>query len=204
MAQTDYAPRLRTFIIVWFGQLVSLVGTGLTSFGLGVWVFQRTGSATEYALISVFAVLPGILLSPVAGVIVDRHDRRKIMILSDSVAALSTLVIALLYVSGTLAVWHIYISAMVSSASSAFQFPAYSASTSLLVPKQHLGRASGMMRSASAISLIISPALAGVLVVQIGLQGIIAIDFSTFLVAMLALAVVRFPAVPRRADASHE
>lgn len=190
-------PRLRTFLFVWFGQLVSLVGSGLTSFALGIWVYERTGSATEFALISVFAVLPGIVVSPVAGVLVDRYDRRKIMILSDTVAGLSTVAIALLLFSGRLEIWHIYVSALVSSTASAFQYPAYAASTTLMVPKKHLGRAAGLTRAADAVSLIVAPALAGVLVGIIGLEGIILIDFATFLFAVATLALVRFPPTPR-------
>lgn len=189
--------RLRTFILIWFGQLVSLIGSGLTNFALGVWVFERTGSATEFALISVFAILPGILIAPVAGVLVDRYDRRLTMIISDTVAGLSTVAIALLLFSGHLEIWHIYLSALISSTASSFQYPAYAASTTLLVPKKHLGRAAGMTRAADAISLIVSPALAGVLLGIIGLEGIMLIDFVTFLFAVGTLALVVFPQVPR-------
>ena len=72
------------FVVVWLGQLVSLVGSGLTSFALGLWVYERTGSVTLFALISLFAVLPGVVLSPLTGVLADRWDRRWVMVLSDT------------------------------------------------------------------------------------------------------------------------
>lgn len=184
---------MRTFLLVWFGQLISLIGSSLTSFGLGVWVYQRTGSATEFALISVAAILPSILVAPVAGAIVDRYDRRKVMIFSDICAGLSTVAMALLLFSGSLQIWHIYLASMISSAAGAFQAPAYGAATTLLVPKEHYGRAAGLVSTAQGISHIVAPALAGVLITVIGLQGIMLIDFATFLFAVGTLMLVRFP-----------
>ncbi len=184
---------MRTFFVVWFGQLVSLFGTSLTSFTLGVWVYQRTGSATQFALISLFAQLPGILVSPVAGALIDRWDRRRAMILSDSGAGLSTLVVVLLLLAGRLEVWHIYLTNAVSSIFSAFQWPAYSAATTLLVPKKHLGRASGMVQFSEAAARIFSPVLGGLLVVTIQLSGVISIDITTFIFSLVTLLLVRFP-----------
>lgn len=189
---------MRTFLIIWFGQMISLVGSSLTSFGLGVWVYERTGSATEFALIAVAAVLPGILISPFAGAIVDRYDRRKVMIVSDLCAGLSTVIIAVLLFNNSLQVWHIYLTAMLSSSASAFQQPAYAASISQLVSKNHYGRAAGLISSADAASRIIAPALAGVLIGLIGLSGIIAIDFITFMFAVGTLLLVRFPAYQKQ------
>ena len=149
---------MRNFSIIWFGQLVSKLGSGLTGFALGVWMFQNTGSVTRYALIVMCAALPAPLLSPVAGALVDRWDRRRTMILSDTIAAVSTLVIALLLTAGGLEIWHIYLLTTVNAASSAFQVPAFSASTTLLVPKRHLVRAGGMV-SASPTSAFCASAL---------------------------------------------
>lgn len=193
MAKCTKDNRIQVFIIIWFGQFVSLIGSGLTGFALGVWVYQRTGSVTQFALISLFTTLPAIVISPLAGVITDRWDRRWVMILSDSGAGLSTLVIALLLSVGWLEVWHIYLAMAISSAFSACQWPAYSAATTLLVPKKHLGRASGMVQVAEAAAQIFSPALAGILVMTIQLQGVILIDVSTFLFSLVTLLPVRFP-----------
>ncbi|MDM9382025.1 MFS transporter [Chlorogloeopsis sp. ULAP01] len=193
MAKCFAIPQMWVFIFIWFGQLVSLIGSGLTGFALGVWVYQRTGSVTQFALISLFTTLPGILVSPLAGVLIDRWDRRWAMILSDSGAALSTFAIALLLLAGRLEVWQIYLASAVSSAFSAFQWPAYVAATTLLVPKQQLGRASGMVQLAEATAQILSPAIAGVLVGQIQVEGVILIDFATFVFSLFTLLSVRFP-----------
>src|SRR6476661_5342709 len=193
ITQRPTASRMRVFMLIWLGQLISLIGSGLTGFALGVWVYQRTGSVTQFALISLSTTLPFIAISPLAGVLVDRWNRRWLMILSDFGAALSTLAIALLLTTGRLETWHIYLATAVSSTFSAFQWPAYTATTTLLVPKQHLGRASGMTQMGQALAQLISPVLAGILLGIIQLQGIILLDFATFLFALVSLLLVRFP-----------
>lgn len=185
--------RFRSFVLIWFGQLISLTGSGLTGFALGVWVFQRTGSVTLFALISLFTTLPGIVFSPVAGALVDRWDRRQAMILSDAGAALCTLSLALLLLANRLEVWHIYIGMGISSAFSAFQWPAYSAATTLLVPKEHLARASGMVQMSRAVAQIASPALAGALMGVIGVGGVMLLDFAAFVFAVCTLLLARVP-----------
>ncbi len=184
---------MRVFTIVWFGQLVSLVGSSLTGFGLGVWVYEGTGSVTQFAFITVFAALPGVLISPLAGALVDRWDHRRTMILSDTGAGLSTLAMVLLFAAGRLEVWHIYVATAISSILGAFQWPAYIAATTLLVPKQHLGRASGMLQMARGVAQIVAPVLAGSLLGVIGLEGIVLLDLATFLVALGTLLVIRLP-----------
>jgi DHA3 family macrolide efflux protein-like MFS transporter len=185
------------FPIVWAGQLVSLVGSGLSSFALGVWLFERTGSITQFTLVGLFAVLPRVLLSPLAGALVDRWDRRRTMILADAGAGLATLAIALLLLAGRLEVWHIYLAVGISAAFGTAQWPAYAAATTMLVSRENLGRANGMVQLGQAVSEILAPALAGVLLLTLGLGGIILIDFVTFLVAIATLLPIRFP--PARA-----
>jgi len=193
----DATPRgMGTFLVIWFGQLVSTLGSGLTGFALGVWIYQETGSTTLFAFNLLAFAVPNLLVSPFAGALVDRYDRRRIMILSDTGAGLSTLVVAVLYFSGGLEVWHVYILTAVNSAFSAFQWPAYSAVTTLLVPKAQLGRAGGMVQIGEAISALASPAIAGVLFVTVGIQGVVMVDFATYLVAILTLLVVRVPRPP--------
>src|SRR5512143_953797 len=104
----------RAFAVVWLGQMVSFIGSGLTSFALGVWVFQKTGAITQYALISLFFVLPGVLLGPLAGTLVDRWDRRQAMLISDLGAGLSTLSVAVMYMLGGLQVWYVYLAVFMS------------------------------------------------------------------------------------------
>lgn len=184
---------MQTFIFIWLGQVVSLLGSGLTHFGLGIWVYQNTKSVTLYALILLCATLPSSLISPVAGVFVDHCPRRWVMILSDFGAGFSTLAIALLLFVGKLEVWHICLASAASSTFNAFQVPAFSAATTLLVPKQYLDRASGMIQLGQGISQLISPVLGGVLIGTIQLQGIVAIDVVTFFLGTIPLLLVKFP-----------
>ena len=193
MTQRIVSRGLTIFTIVWLGQCVSVIGSGLTSFALGVWIFERTGSATQFALIGLFAVLPRVLLSPLAGAIVDRWDRRRAMILSDTGAGFSTLFLVLLLFTNRLEIWHIYLIVGISAAFSTVQWPAYTAATTLLVSKKNLGRANGMVQFGKAAADILAPALAGVLIHTIRLEGVILIDFATFIFATVTLLLVRFP-----------
>jgi MFS family permease len=188
------APRgTAAFLAICGGQMVSLFGTGLTAFALGVWVYQRTGSVTQYSTILLFNVLPAVLLSPVAGALVDRFDRRRVIIASDCAAGLATLTLALLFLSGWLKIWHIYVALSVSSSAQAFRWPALSASMTLLVPGPQLGRASGLMQMGTATAQVLSPLAAGALLAPLGVAGILGIDFMTFLFAVLTLLAVRIP-----------
>lgn len=184
---------MKVFLIVWFGQLVSLIGSGLTRFALGLWVYQQTGSVTQFALIALSSILPHLLLSPLTGALVDRWDRRRVMILSDLGAGLGTCLMARLFFTDQLVVWHIYLLTAISAAFDTFQLPAYAASITVLVPKKHLGRANGMVQFAQAASEILAPMLAGILLVTIRMWGILLIDVVTFLMAVGTLLVVRFP-----------
>lgn len=196
-AAAPEAPRsMRTFFIIWGGQLVSIMGSGLTSFALGVWIFNKTGQATPFALTALFSMLPRILLSPLGGSLADRCNRRWLMILSDAAAALVTGAAAVLLYLGDLQIWHIYLMASIGSILGAFQEPAYMSSVTMLVPRQHLARASGMMQTASSLTMIVSPMLAGVLFGVIGLRGILVIDFVTCFFAVGALLLVRIPQPP--------
>ena len=184
---------MTTFAIIWLGQVVSLVGSGLTSFALGVWVFERTGSATQFALIGLAAVLPRVLLSPLAGTIVDRWDRRWVMIVADLGAGLSTMLVMVWLTTGRLELWHIYALTLVSAAFGTVQWPAFMAVTTLLIPQKNLGRANGMVQFGQAASEILAPALAGVLMGLIGLEKVILVDVATFVFAVGTLLLVRFP-----------
>ncbi|MBN1246780.1 MAG: MFS transporter [Anaerolineae bacterium] len=182
-----------TFIIVWAGQLVSTLGSALTNFALGVWVYETTGSATQFSLTLLASAIAYVALSPLAGVVSDRWDRRLVMLLSDTGAGFSSAFIFAMLLMGRLQVWHIYLASFLNSAFSAFQWPAYSAATSLLVPKKHLGRAGGMTQIGQAISQLVAPAIAGALFVTAGLTTVLMIDVATYLVALGTLLVVRFP-----------
>ena len=189
---------MNTFLVIWIGQLISMLGSGLTSFALGVGIYDQTRQATPFAITILLGSLPRVFLLPFAGSIADRFNRRVIMILSDTFSACLTLSIFLLLRAGNLQLWHVYIIAVLSSIFSAFQEPAYSASISMIVPKEKLGRANGMLQMGQALTSVLTPMLAGALFVWIGFNGIIAIDFVTFLFAVGALMFVHIPQ-PQRA-----
>jgi MFS family permease len=184
------------FTLVWLGQLVSLLGTAMTAFGLGLWAWQETGQATALALVGFFTFGPTVLLSPVAGALVDRWNRKLVMMLSDLAAGLSTIVVLLLYMSGNLEVWHLYVTGAFAGAFQAFQFPAYSAAITMMVSKDQYARANGMLALAESASGIVAPLLAGFLVSVIGISGILVIDIITFSFALLALLAVHVPQPP--------
>jgi len=184
---------MHTFIIIWLGQFVSTIGSQMTFFAITIWAWEKTGSATALALVSFFFFAPSILTSLLAGTIVDRVNRKVLMIISDTVTALATLAILLIYLSNTLQIWHLYIIAAVISPFNQIQQLSYQVSITTLVPKHHYTRASSMGSILSYGSSIIAPALAGSLYPMIGLVGIILIDLVTFVVAIATLAVVPIP-----------
>jgi DHA3 family macrolide efflux protein-like MFS transporter len=189
------ASGMRTFFIVWLGQLVSTFGSGLTAFAVGVWLFQQTGTVTPLALLLLFKTLPVIALSPFAGALVDRRDRRQVMLLADGAAACTTILLALLFLGGQIERWQLYGLVALAAAAESLQAPAFLASVSLLVPEAQYGRAAGLAQVAQAVADILAPTLAGVLLVTIGVSGVLLIDFATFLAAVGTLIMVRFPHV---------
>ena len=162
---------MRTFTIIWFGQLVSLVGTAMTRFALLIWAYEQTGNATTVALLGFFSYTPYILVSPVAGLWVDRLDRRLVMLLADLAAGMMTLSLLVLYSNDSLQIWHLFLIQGISGAFEAFQIPAYTAATTTLMPKDYYTRASGMRSLADAGSQVLAPFLAGLLLVAVGIQG---------------------------------
>lgn len=187
---------MRTFFIIWVGQVISIIGSGLTSFALGVWIFQQSGQATPFAITVLFGTLPRLLLTPVAGSLADRWNRRWLMILADTGNALVTLAVVFLVLTDSLQIWNIYLVALVGSLFAAFQEPAYTASVTMLVPKKDLARASGLMQVAQSLEMLVAPLLAGILFGVIGLKGIVLIDFLTYFFAVGALLIVRIPQPP--------
>jgi len=186
---------MRTFLLIWFGQAVSLLGSSLTEFALGVWVYQSTGSIAQFAFVQVFNYLPRLIFSPFAGPLVDRWNRRWAMILSDSVTAIAALIVMALIRNDSLEVWHIYLGVAVSSIFNSFQWPAYMAAIGQLVPQQHLSRANGMSQVSRGMAKICGPFLAGLMLVRIGINNVLLIDFATFMFALGTLTIARFPDV---------
>lgn len=188
---------LFAFILIWAGQVISLLGSAMTWFAFMLWAWQMTGEATPFALVNLFAYLPTLLFSPVAGALVDRWNRKLVMLFSDLGAALATLLVLLLYLSGTLQLWHLYGVGVLAGLFTAFQFPAYSSAATLMLPPQHHARAQGLLGLAQAASGILAPLLAASLLGIIGPAGIMMIDLLTFLIALGLLLWVRIPALPR-------
>ncbi len=183
----------RAFYAITFGQFVSLVGSGMTRFGLSIWVLRETGDTTAYSALLFFAVLPVGLGSIFTGTLIDRWDRRIVMLIGNAVASLSTLVAALLFFGGMLEIWHLFIALAVNGLANAFVMPSMEASVPLLVVKEQLGRAAGLSQMSMSLEIIVSPALAGLLIVSAGLGFIFIIDFITFGASVLALALSVIP-----------
>ena len=183
-------------ILVWIGQIVSLFGSGLTGFALGVWLYQRTGSASNFALVALCSALPQLIVSPLAGVLVDRYNRRLLMALADSGAALCTLAIAGLFWTSHMQVWHIFLITALSSTCGALQTPAYSALVATLISKQQLTRANGMIQLGQGLAEILAPATAGILVLWLGVPGVVMIDLLTYIVGISTLLLIPIPGLP--------
>jgi MFS family permease len=183
----------KTFGLLWVGQMVSMIGSGLTRFALGVWVYQRTGSVTQFAVVTMCASLPALALSPLAGALIDRWDRRRVMIANNMGASLGTLAFVALLWHGAERIWHVYVIVVWGSLISAFELPTLIAVTSLLVPRRHLGRANGMLQFGQAVTGVVAPLAGGLMLVSIGLAGVVLVDFATFAFALAVLGLVRFP-----------
>lgn len=181
------------FSVIWFGQLVSLFGSAMTRFAIGVWLYEQTGQATTFTTMIFFANLPRILLTPLAGVMVDRWNRKLTMMISDLAAGLTTVVIGLLLWANTLEIWHLYVLVAISSAFESFQWPAYSSSITLMVDKKHYARSNAMLEMARNGSAVVAPLLAGSLLALIQIEGIILIDIITFLAAIGTLLIIPVP-----------
>ncbi|MEH1843455.1 MAG: MFS transporter [Nostoc sp.] len=184
---------MRTFIIVWLGQAGSIIGSEMTAFAFTIWVWELTGQATALALFGLFVQVPQILIIPIAGVVVDRFHRKYLMIAGDTVSGLCTITILVLYVNNNLQLWHLYVAVAIVNTFAPFQKLAFSASTSVLVPKQHYSRVSSLNFISNSSSYIIAPALAGVLYPEIGLIGILIIDIATFVLAVTTVLLVHIP-----------
>ena len=188
---------MAAFSIIWVGQVVSLLGTAMGQFALTLWAYGVTGRATPLALIGFFFVTPMVVLGPFVGTLVDRSNRRLMMMLSDLAAALNTALILILYATGSLQIWHLYVTATVAGVFQGFQWPAYSAAITLMLPKRHYGRANSLLDMGGAASGVFAPLLAGALIGPIGLVGILIADLASAAVAIATLLFAHIPRPPR-------
>ncbi|MEM9189915.1 MAG: MFS transporter [Myxococcota bacterium] len=177
----------RAFAVILAGQGLSTIGSGMTRFGLGIWVFATTQDAAAFSTLLFFAVLPLGVASLLAGPLIDRLNRKRVMIVANIVASASTLAVALLYFADGLALWHLYVLLSVNGVANAFILPALESSTPLMVSKEQLGRAAGVTQMIQGLEAIVAPAMAGVLVGTVGLGAIFIADFVTFGASILAL-----------------
>lgn len=181
----------KKFLLLWAGQMVSAIGGGLTSFGLGVYVFEQTGSAASMALVTLLAFLPTLLLSVPAGVLADRCDRRLMMMLGDGLSALGVLYILICMLRGGAALWQICVGVLVSSVFSALLEPAYRATVTDLLSKEEYSRASGLVSLAGSARYLISPLLAGLLLAVSDIKLLLVIDICTFFLTVVVTGIVK-------------
>lgn len=179
------------FLIVWFGQLISTIGIGLTAFSLGVYAFETTNTATAVALITLFTFVPNILLRPIGGVLADRYDRRLMMIVGDLGAALGLLFILVMVLTDSIQLWHMYVGVSISSIFSSVQAPAYRASATDLLDEKDFSKGSGLVQLAESAKFLFSPIIAGILLSVTTIDVILVINMMTYVVAILAVLVIR-------------
>lgn len=179
------------FILLWTGELISSVGGGLTSFGLGVYVFAQTGSATKMALVTLLAFLPTLVLSVPAGVLADRYDRRLLMMLGDGCSALGIIFILICMMNGGASYLQICIGVFVSSIFSSLLEPSYRATVSDLLTKEEFSKANGLVSLAGSARYLISPIVAGLLLSVSDIKLLLIIDISTFVLTVISTAVVK-------------
>ena len=187
---------LRTFVIIWVGQAFSMFGSMLVQFALVWWLTQKTGSATILATASLVAYLPQVFLGPFAGAIVDRTNRKAVMIIADSIVALTTLALVVITAFGILAPWHIYVAMFLRSLGQAFHWPAMQASTTLLVPEEHLSRIAGINQALAGAMNIIAPPTGALLIGVLQLQWVLSIDILTAGLAYSPCSLSISPSLP--------
>ncbi len=193
MNNTQQPSGFSAFIVIWLTQIVSILASGMTGFALSLWMYQQTQSATAMGLMQVFYITPFLIMSPIAGVMVDRYSRKLMMMVSDITGGLGTLFILLMFATGHLEFWHLYLAAVLNGIGNTFQWPAYSAAISTIIPKEQLGRVNGLMALMEAGPGVVAPILAGALIPLIQLEGILLFDVVTFLLAISGLALVFIP-----------
>ncbi|MEU6743444.1 non-ribosomal peptide synthetase/MFS transporter [Streptosporangium sandarakinum] len=192
-ARTEREPSMRRFLPVALGQLVSLTGSALTEFAVPIWIFQKTGSMAHFGLIALLALVPGIVVAPLAGAVVDRYDRRRVMIAGDAASGLTQAVMLALLLTDRLTVGPLYVLIAVVSVSVTFQRLAYQASIPQLVPKRYLGHANGIVQLAIGSGQFLAPLIAVGMLAAIGLEGILTVQVAAYAFAVLVVLLVKFP-----------
>ena len=191
----------RSFAPVWVGQAFSLAGSKIVQFALVWWLTELTGSATVLATATMVAMVPEIILGPIAGAYVDRWNRKRVMIVADGLIALASLWLAYQFWAGTMQVWYVYVVMLVRSFGGMFHYPAMAASTTLMVPKKHLSRVAGANQTLNGTLSIVAPVLGALLMALLDLQFVMLVDVGTAILAVIPLIFVFIPQ-PEQKDVS--
>jgi DHA3 family macrolide efflux protein-like MFS transporter len=191
---------MQAFYALLGGQLISVIGSGMTRFGLSVWILAETGNMSAYTTMIFFAIFPAGLGALFTGPFIDRWDRRKLFIGANLIASLAILAMAILFFTGSMTLWHLYLAMAINGMASAFISPAMQSSARLLVPKEKLNRASGLSQLLRPMETILAPSLAGFIVGAFDLEVVFIVDFITFIVNILILSLMSIPRPPRTAE----
>lgn len=184
---------IKSFFLILIAQSIAIWGSSLTAFGLGIWLYEQVGSVTIYALIAFANALPIVLLSPFAGTVVDRFNRKKVILASQAASTLVVLLLTYLFWQDSLSPWHIIALIALNSLFVAFVLPAVSATVPLMVPKNQLTRANGMIALAFGLIQLTSPAIAGSAYHHFGLKPILLFNLCTFLLGFAAIIITYIP-----------
>jgi len=198
MRKLNSLAKLKSFVILWSSQSLSSLGSAMTAYALIVRTYRQQGTALSVSLLAFCTYLPSTVLSFAAGTLADRWDKKKVMLLGDLTAAAGTAALLLLYTGGALRIWHIYVVNVLISCMNAFQNPASCVAVSLLVPKEHYVRASGIQSFASSLISVLSPALATAVLSLAGMNAVFCIDLATFAAAFFSLLFfIKIPAASK-------
>ena len=197
-----YNNRLKDFLILWSTQSLSQLGSSLTGYALTLWLYEQTGSALSTAALTICSYAPYVLMSIFAGALTDRFDKKKLMLLCDSFAAVCTVVTLVLYRAGMLAVWHLYLLNVLSGLMNTVQQPASSVAMTLIIPPEDYQKTSGLRSLSRSLISIMNPLIATALYSFAGLELVIAVDLGSFVIAFLALLLL--VRIPRQTNQSSE
>lgn len=181
------------FSIMSVGQIISMTGSAMTQFGLSIWIWEKTGNATPFSIITTAFFIPSLIFSPIAGALIDRWPRKRSLILPDVAAGLVTITMLILLSINKLDLWFIYVASFIEGLFNAFQWPAYSVTISVMLKKEEYGKANGLFQMTDYAPMILAPLVAGFLLSIIGLKGIMSIDIATFILAVIAVLWVIIP-----------
>jgi MFS family permease len=185
------------FLLVWIGQLLSAIASSTTTFALYIWIIKRTSGGSSVGIMEFFFFSATLLIAPIAGIVVDRYNRKATMLVYDIASLAITILILTLYFFETLEVWHLYLATILQGVAYAFQWPAYRAVISTMIPKARYGRANGMMYLLDDLPEVFAPILAGVILGPlVGLTGILVINVAGFVLSITALLITDIPQTP--------